>query len=210
MDDDLNATCAGMIKYLNRLVTPLLNYVDVAVVTDTVVRTSNKKSSLLLPKQSTSAAVIDAGAAAESSDDTMSLSVIIKQLKGSYFMSVKQSVLTSLLKRDADPMMAQGGFGSMNRGQHVSINRLRAMAARETATPAASGSAGGGSRSSETADMMISVFGQLFTALRRAGYSTFRNAQPHQQLLNVQLVGEVCDKRCHVFLVCIISNGVIL
>ena len=182
-----------MIKYLNRLVTPLLNYVDVAVVTDTVVRTSNKKSSLLLPKQNISAAAIgDAGASAESSDDTMSLSVIIKQLKGSYFMSVKQSVLTSLLKRDVDPMMAQGGFGSMIRGQHVSINRLRAMAARETAAPAAGGSAGGSSRSSETADMMISVFGQLFTALRRAGYSTFRYAQPHQQLLNVQLVGEVC------------------
>lgn len=40
----------GVLKYLNRLVTPLLNYVDIAVVTDSSPKVSSggKKSSLLL------------------------------------------------------------------------------------------------------------------------------------------------------------------
>lgn len=62
-------------------------------------------------------------------DESQSLSVIVKHLKGSYFMSVKQSVLNALLKRDEEPSNSGGGGGFSfssglgNRGQNVSINR---------------------------------------------------------------------------------------
>jgi len=61
------------------------------------------------------------------------------------------------------------------------------MAAQETAAAAGGGP---GKRSADAADALVSVFGQLFTSVRHIGYSTFKTAQAHQQLLNVQLVGE--------------------
>jgi hypothetical protein len=174
----------GIIKYLNRLVTPLLNYVDIAVVTEGGVK----------PGKLVNAA---AGVSAPLVDDNLSLSTIVKHLKGSYFMSVKQSVLNALLKRDSGASSSHPNSvfgGSTHRGQHVTINRLRAMAAREalnTGSTGATSTAAGRLTTAEASDPLVSVFGQLFSALRRAGYATFRNAQPHQQLLNVQLVGEV-------------------
>lgn len=62
-----------LLKYLNRLVTPLLNYVDIT------------------------ARHLDAGADVE----TMSLSSVVHRLKDSYFTSTKRSIMDALLAMDS-------------------------------------------------------------------------------------------------------------
>jgi hypothetical protein len=156
---------------LNRLVTPLLSYVEL----------DNLNSSPATPQS-----------LAESVDGDLTLADIVRSLRGLYFTSTKLSVLEGLLQHGAPADDGSGypsapgligghmglslaSHGSFTR-PHIAINRLRAVAAKDAATP--------------DPDGLLTVFGQLFSALKTGGYTRFANAPAHAQLWNVSLSGE--------------------
>lgn len=101
----------ALIKYLNRLVTPLLHYVDIRVYQKPLNENKTKKNEI---------SPFD-----EERFDINSLSYIVHSLKGLYFMSTKKSVF--------DALMAAGTsqVSNSNRGPRVQINRMKAAKGKE-------------------------------------------------------------------------------
>jgi len=161
----------AILKYLNRLVTPLLHYVDIRLYEkeESVPKSDEKvdeKGFVWVPD-----------ALEDKRFDDKSLSYIVHQLKGLYFMSTKKSVFDALLSmglasETRDPY-GMGSRGSIS--ARVQINRIRAARAREN--PA------------KDPDGLRSVFGQLFTQLRTKSYDTFKGRKG-QQMFSVTFLGE--------------------
>ncbi|ETO26164.1 ubiquitin protein ligase [Reticulomyxa filosa] len=178
----------AIVKYLNKLVTPLLHYIDVTLFADdeengtgTSSLTSFATSFLsALARNQTSQGNRQSGnsstsppSAEESKREltmelvpSSSLSSQIYTLKGCYFMSTKKSVFDTLLSSSCV-------FSQRNRPR-ISINRIKAARAREN-------------KNDPTG--LKSTFGQLFSQLKNIRYSTFRGISG-QQLWNVQFIGE--------------------
>ena len=155
----------ALVKYLNRLVTPLLHYVDV-----TSYQEGAEEANLRKMVAGTSSVGIKGVKGEEKKEskeqeENMSLTHIVHQLKALYFMSTKESVFEALLLSEAPT----------NFKASVTVNRMRASRAREDP--------------SLDPDGLKSIFGQIFTQLRGVPYHRFRvgfNAQVWQ----TNLVGE--------------------
>jgi len=102
-----------LLKYLNRLVTPLLHYVDISTYQTDEGEEGRDDSDHRDDGQS----------------DDKSLSHVIHQLKGLYFRATKQSVFEALLQMgQLNPQYA--GFGTMNNQPRLVINRIKAANAK--------------------------------------------------------------------------------
>jgi len=198
----------GLLKYLNRLVTPLLNYVDLTDGLHDVAPPPHDDdaaaAALVLPPShhapngarrpvpGASAPVAHPSSSAEDSAQSnkpapraaslpqqqqqqqralssvadLSMSRIIHRLKGIYFTETKMSVLQALLKINAT------GVGK----QQVLLHRLKASRAREDPKTDPHG--------------LRSMFGQLFTCLRKTSFKRYRKAARSNQLWNVDFLGE--------------------
>lgn len=177
----------GLMKYLNRLVTPLLNYVDIAevAVPEETGSAAPLSDSVVGGAGSGDVEVVSGGGAKESKveegdddplsevdDESLSLSRIIHDLKGLYFTSTKTSVLEALLS------LSDGVTTNRAPPQQLrmTINRARAAKARD--------------EPSSDPDGLRSIFGQLFIALRSHGYAGFARAPKDFQAWNVDFAGE--------------------
>jgi len=157
----------AILKYLNKLVTPLLHYVDI--------RMYEKEDHMfqLLPSEDKKS---ETGLVAKTFDDR-SLSYIVTQLKGLYFMSTKKSVFDVLLQMNTlAPRPDQNGYTAQPQPPHrISINRIKAWRARENPI--------------KNADGMKSVFGQCFEQLKTKKPESFKVTKA-QQIFSVQFQGE--------------------
>lgn len=153
----------AIIKHLNRLVTPLLHYVDIRVYQskehgDEKAEKESKSLTPMSPQHALSSFGMD----------DRSLSVIVNQLKGMYFMSTKKSVF--------DALLSVGTSDATDRiGGRVNINRLQAVASQENRA--------------KDPDGQKSVFGQLFSQLRVRRYDAYRGKKG-QQMFTCNFVGE--------------------
>ncbi len=167
---DLNALRGrfAIIKYLNALVTPLLEYVDIKLY---------EKESAAEKKLNTTkdaGALVKAEAAAASKElswddqsfDRDSLSFIMNQLKGLLFMQTKRSVFQAL--------MSSGASGNRP-NLRVNVNRIKASRAKENPAKDPNGEK--------------SVFGQIFAQLSKQKYDVFR-CKKGTQLFSVAFLGE--------------------
>ena len=165
-ESELQARFA-IIKYLNKLVTPLLHYIDVTLFADEDIAGQNYYQLFLSSGQLDDANDSKGGKKDLSS---ISLSSQIHILKGCYFMSTKKSVF--------DTLLAGTGTSSSNIRQNkprVTVNRIKAAKAKEK---------------KNDPNGLRSVFGQLFTQLRNVRYASFRSNQVGAQLWSVSFAGE--------------------
>eukprot|EP00455_Lapot_gusevi_P027145 TRINITY_DN2870_c0_g2_i2.p1 TRINITY_DN2870_c0_g2~~TRINITY_DN2870_c0_g2_i2.p1 ORF type:complete len:1706 (-),score=731.31 TRINITY_DN2870_c0_g2_i2:147-5264(-) len=177
----------ALIKYLNRLVTPLLHYVDVGAIEEEAKSSSSSRSVLVIrnpfgsgKKKELVLELADESARVPSEEeeldgltthDTQSLSHVVHQLKGLYFMTTKISVFDAMMgsaSNAPDPY-------NYRSGPRVSINRVKAANAKENPQ--------------KDPDGVRSVFGQLFTQLRNIRYETLYGTR-NQQMFNVDFMGE--------------------
>ncbi|ETO14536.1 hypothetical protein RFI_22832, partial [Reticulomyxa filosa] len=179
----------AIIKYLNKLVTPLLHYIDVTLFSDddengkgNVSLTSFATSflSALARNQTATPNRSITSSTDESKKDSKapppssaiglvpstSLSSQIHTLKGCYFMNTKKSVF--------DTLLASSCTFSQRNQPRINVNRIKAARAREAKNDPSG---------------LKSIFGQLFTQLKNTRYSTFRGSSG-QQLWSVQFAGE--------------------
>jgi len=158
----------AIIKYLNRLVTPLLHYVDIK---------------LYKPHKTVEAAASESKTAADGtvmpallSFDDNSLSYIVHQLKGLYFMSTKKSVLDALLAFGSAKRQIQMQHSGFQRpSTRVSINRMKALKSKENRA--------------KDPDGLKSVFGQLYSQVSQTPYESLRGYK-NQQMFQVTFLGE--------------------
>jgi len=162
----------AIIKYLNRLVTPLLHYVDIKMYEKDlgrkVVKSGTKEQEETKEEQKSMAVA--------SFDDT-SLSYIVHQLRGLYFMSTKKSVFDALLSVGAASTTAGGfGVGGFQRPSlRITVNRMKAVKSKENRA--------------KDPDGLHSVFGQMYTQLRSNNPGDFRGKKA-QQMFQVTFLGE--------------------
>eukprot|EP01084_Bolivina_argentea_P274538 467980_1 len=155
----------ALLKYLNRLVTPLLHYIDITLFYD---KNHNDKNKIINNNNNNNKKI------------SKSLSQQVHQLKGCYFMSTKKSVFDVLLASTATSNDNQstspfGRSNNMDNKPRVTINRIQASRAKQ------SGNDPTGSRS---------VFGQLYNKLKNIRWNRFKTNKKGAQLWNVSFSGE--------------------
>jgi hypothetical protein len=179
----------ALVKYLNRLVTPLLHYVDVSALEDTHLSGETVQTILNLfsiDDQATLLSVLS-GKEEISMKENRSLSSAVHRLKGLYFVTTKQSVLDSLLEGDSPPSNPNDGFGGHQQrvSPHapvVQINRMKAAKAREQLSESEVNGI-------ESDHVLRSIFGQMFSQMRTIPYSNFKGRK-NEQMWKVTFLGE--------------------
>ena len=172
----------SIIKYLNKLVTPLLHFIDISLFQD------NSDENILFSNFSSLQYLNDEDLLNEReqysfknlnknvdnrvlSDNNVSLSKKIQFLKGCYFMTTKKSVF--------DTLLAGSGVSSTSSSSkpRITINRIKAAKAKEDTASDPYG--------------LKSVFGQLYTQLKEKNirYTTLRG-KPGQQMWVTVFSGE--------------------
>jgi E3 ubiquitin-protein ligase HERC2 len=163
---------------MNRLVTPLLHYVDIRlyeasgkVIQFSEIDTKESKSDA---KSNISDADRELKLALQAFDDK-SLSYIVHQLKGLFFFSTKKSVFDALLTQGTPQQPQQPGYPPSTQNIRVDINRIKASRVKENKGKDPNG--------------MKTVFGQLFTQLKTTRPEQLRGKK-NQQMFNVAFLGE--------------------
>jgi hypothetical protein len=157
----------SIIKYLNRLVTPLLHYVDIRLY----------QSGKTIENKSTSSSSSSTSESKEVKEsftvDEKSLSYVVHQLKGLFFYSTKKSVFDALLASGTSTSTTANVFGTTM--ARVEINRIKAARAKEAG---------------KDVDGVKTVFGQLFKQIKASvKYDTLKGKK-NQQMWNTAFMGE--------------------
>jgi len=168
----------ALIKYLNRLVTPLLHYIDITLFyskksiqeqyQQQKANDSNNKDEKDKEKQKEAA----------KKKLTKSLSAQVHELKGCYFMSTKKSVFDVLLASTATTSSSsRQAYGQTNLESkpRITINRILASRAKQSGNDTTG---------------KHSIFGQLFSGLSSFRWTRFKTNQKGAQLWNVSFLGE--------------------
>jgi len=176
----------ALIKYINQLVTPLLHYVDIRVYEKHKFKNrggQKSKSDSHKQQQQLEQEIKDADALLsqviladtnESEYDEKSLSYVVHQLKGMYFMSTKRSVFEALLSLNEGTDPNNSGYRP-SRGKPITINRIKAARARENPGKDPNG--------------LKSVFGQVFLQCRGSRPDSYKGKK-NEQMFNVTFLGE--------------------
>eukprot|EP00475_Leptophrys_vorax_P015607 TRINITY_DN2190_c0_g1_i1.p1 TRINITY_DN2190_c0_g1~~TRINITY_DN2190_c0_g1_i1.p1 ORF type:complete len:1987 (+),score=619.90 TRINITY_DN2190_c0_g1_i1:517-5961(+) len=188
----------SIIKHINRLVTPLLHYVDVTMFesNEDEYRSPEAVKKLIQSMSKEYEGLDGANMIAEFSklfvSSEKSLSYIVHKLKGLYFMSTKQSVFDILLYSSLPDAVKQhlaqnaqyGGYGRKihPNAPRIRINRIKAMKAKElkASLPA---------NKDPDPNGLKSMVGQMFTALKSTSYEVLRGVE-NMQLWNIDFEGE--------------------
>eukprot|EP01084_Bolivina_argentea_P239639 402749_1 len=158
----------ALIKYLNRLVTPLLHYIDITTFHDDDDKKQKKNSKM------------------------KSLSAQIHELKGCYFMSTKQSVFDVLLASTASSSCsASAPAAALNSRRRVIPSSPRSTELPRVTLNRIVAAKASSNKQQQQNDGKLSVFGQLFCGLQHLSYGEyFRTAHASAQLWSVTFVGE--------------------
>lgn len=207
----------ALLKFLNKIAAPLLQYIDVSSSDKSESKLKSHSEFARRARQMLASAPVELALSAASLEHSShSVTQIIRQLKGLYFMNTKKGILDAILSSlvsNNNPNTGGGFFGGARSSVRISINRIKAAKALETKKPSASSS--GSSSSSKQPDSkdpqksdgksrdvskdsskdrdpdgLLSIFGQMFTQLRNHRYESVFRGQRDAQLWSAEFVGE--------------------